>query len=264
MNEHDIFLKLHNTYEKKALRILLKEFKRISRNLPIELLTPTNAETILNLAVNESELEKTLFKVHLTIGQSYGNLEARRYRKIIREQKKWKPLALFNTKFQDFLLKYYKKFGGEQIKLLSETYIETIVSAIKEATIENETVIQMRDRIYKAVNKPDFYRWQALRIARTETTFAMNSAKQISGEVSGVTMEKVWVTAVDGRERDAHRVANDKAVEQNAFFIVGGEKMLYPGDRANGASVRNLVNCRCSFGYRAKRDSEGNIIYNDL
>lgn len=240
--------------------MLLKEFQALGKKIPYDILTPVNAEGVIGLTLNESGLEKALFKVHMTIGKSYGNLEARRYRK---EIKKFKPLPLFNEAFQLFLIQYYKDFGGENISLLTDTYIKSVVQEIISSTAENETLIKMRNRIYKTVNSPTFYKWQALRIARTETTFAMNSAKQISGEVSGLTMEKVWVTAVDGRERESHRQASGKSVLQKDFFIVGGEKMAFPGDRMNGASAGNLINCRCTFGYRAKRDAEGNLMWTD-
>ena len=253
------FLKLHSTYENKALRILLKEFRRMSAKIPFEALTKDNAENVIKITINNEELNKALFKVHLTIGKSYGNMEARRFR---REIKKWKPLPLFNEAFQRYLLKYYADFGGENITLLTDTYVQAVVSEIRKATFENETVIQMRDRIFKTVNSPNFYKWQALRIARTETTFAMNSAKQIAGEVSGLVMEKVWIAAIDDRTRPEHIEANGKAVPLNEPFIVGGERLMYPGDKSS-ASAANLVNCRCTVGNRAKRDADGNLIWTD-
>lgn len=258
--EMSSFEKLHAFYEKKALRMLLKEFQSLGKKIPYEVLTPENAEAVIKLTLNEAGLEKALFKIHLTIGKSYGNLEARRYRK---EIKKFKPLPLFNEAFQLFLTDYYQQFGGANITLLTETYISAIVTEIRKATFENETVIQMRDRIFQTVNKPNFYKWQALRIARTETTFAMNSAKVVSGEVSGLTMEKVWIGKNDGRERPSHIAMNDTAVGQNELFDLGGEKMAFPGDRSHGASAGNLINCRCTFGYRAKRDANGDLIWND-
>lgn len=258
MSLHSTFLKLHSTYERKALRMLLKEFQALGKRIPYDVLTKDNAEAVIKLTLNEAGLEKALFKIHLTIGKSYGNLEARRYRK---EIKKFKPLPLFNEAFQLFLINYYKEFGGENIVLLTETYVQSVVAEIIKGTAENETVIQMRDRIFKTVNKPNFYKWQALRIARTETTFAMNQAAQISGEVSGVVMEKVWIAAIDGRERESHRNVNGQAVPLDGFFNVGGEKMAFPGDRRNGASAKNVVNCRCASGNRAKRDANGQLIF---
>ena len=254
------WLKLHSTYENKAVRILLKEFRKMSAKIPFEALTKDNAENLIKLTINNNDLNKALFKVHLTIGKSYGNMEARRFR---REIKKWKPLPLFNEAFQKYLLQYYSDFGGENITLLTDTYVQAVVTEIRKATFENETVIQMRDRIFKTVNSPNFYKWQALRIARTETTFAMNSAKQIAGEVSGLVMEKVWIAAIDNRTRQEHIEANGKAVPLNEPFIVGGEKLMFPGDKFNGASAFNLVNCRCTFGNRAKRDSNGDLVFTD-
>ena len=256
----DNFLKLHATYENKALRILLKEFRKMSAKISYNALTKENAEAIIPFAIDEKAMQEALFKVHYTIGKSYGNLEARKLRQ---EIKKFKPLPLFNEAFQNFLLAYYAEFGGAEIKLLTSTFITAIVEEIRKATYENETVVQMRDRIYKTVNSPNFYKWQALRIARTETTFAMNRAKLISGEVSGLTMEKYWIAKIDSRTRDIHAYMNGKKVGQNELFDVGGEKMLHPGDRMNGASASNLVNCRCTFGYRAKRDANGQLIWND-
>lgn len=254
------FLKLHSTYENKAVRILLKEFRRMSGKIPFDALTKDNAESVIKLTINNEELNKALFKVHLTIGKSYGNMEARRFR---REIKRWKPLPLFNEAFQLFLLNYYKEFGGENITLLTETYVQAVVSEIRKATFENETVIQMRDRIFKTVNKPNFYKWQALRIARTETTFAMNSAKQIAGEVSGLVMEKVWISVLDNRTRDDHAFMNGKTVLLNEMFDVEGEKLSFPGDKLNGASARQLINCRCTWNSRARRDANGDLIFTD-
>ena len=260
------FLKLHSTYENKAVRILLKEFRKMSAKIPFDVLTKDNAESVIKLTINNEELNKALFKVHLTIGKSYGNMEARRFR---REIKKWKPLPLFNEAFQRYLLKYYADFGGENITLLTDTYVQAVVSEIRKATFENETVIQMRDRIFKTVNSPNFYKWQALRIARTETTFAMNSAKQIAGEVSGLVMEKVWISVFDNRTRSYakgdnfdHLEMNGKTVLLNEYFNVGGEKMAFPGDKSS-ASAGNIINCRCTWNARARRDANGNLIFTD-
>lgn len=266
MNQHDTFLKLHTLYEKKAVRMLLKEFQILGKKIPYDIITPENAEGVIGLTLNEAALEKALFKVHMTIGKSYGNLEARRYRK---EIKKFKPLPLFNEAFQKYLIDFYKREGGDRITLLTDTYIKEVVKEIEKSTELNETLIQMRDRIHRTVNSPYYYKWQAMRVARTETTFSMNAAKQVTGEVSGLTMEKVWVTAIDGRERDSHRVLNGKAIGQKEFFQVGSIKLQFPGDKTGDGkatvkqTAKELINCRCTFGYRAKRDLEGNLMWTD-
>lgn len=257
------FIQHHNAYEAKALKILLKEFRKILKSINYNNLTFDNAEALITLNIKEGDLQKALYKVHYTIGKSYGNFIARQLRADNPiQEKKWKPLPLFSDAFQQFLIAFYLRNGGELIKTLTETLVAQVVREIRNSTYENETVIQMRDRIFKTVNKPNFYKWQAMRIARTETTFAMNSAKEIAGEVSGVVLEKIWLGKNDGRERPSHIAMNNKTVGQNEMFNVGGVQMKYPGDKENGTAAET-INCRCTFGYKAKRDENGRLIFTD-
>lgn len=256
------FDKRHSIYERQFFQRLIKFFRDVANAITFGLLTEANAESVIGLYFSERQLRSILFNTQLSIGDRYGKIVGNKLNKEFRKEGFKYPL--FSEKFQGYLIKYYDDFGGENIKLLSETYTKTVVAEIRKATELGETVDQMQKRIQKVVKSPKFYKPQALRIARTETTFAMNSAKQMSGEVSGFLMEKVWSAKIDGRERDSHRVVDRTAVEQNALFNVGGEKMSFPGDKLNGASASNLINCRCSYGYRGKRDKDGQLIYVDI
>lgn len=261
--EYDTYIQHFNAYETKALKLLIAEFRKQLKTINFNNLTFENAEYVIVLNFDEESLRKILYKVHYTIGKAYGTFMAKQLRKDNPVQlKKWKPLPFFNEAFQQFLIQYYSKYGGKLIKTLSQTMTESVVSEIKNGTYENETVEEMRDRIYKTVNKRDFYLWQAMRIARTETGFAMNSAKEIAGQTSGVLMQKVWIGRNDGRERASHVRANGQKVDQNEMFSVGGVKMKHPGDRENGTAAET-INCRCTFGYEAKRDENGRLIFTD-
>ena len=53
---------------------------------------------------------------------------------------------------------------------------------------------------------------------------------------------------------DGQRVGVDEA------FSVGGEKLMFPGDRSHGASGWNIYNCRCAVrgvikGHGRKRET---------
>jgi hypothetical protein len=224
---------------------------------------------VVLLAFDEKELEKNLFKIHYTIGKQYGNLVSKQLRKDFPlEQKKWKPLPLFNEAFQNFLINYYKEKGGELIVTLNRTMADRVTQDIISGSFENESVKQMTDRMFKTVNDPKYYRWMCLRIARTETSFAMNSAKYISGDVSGVLMRKIWIGRNDGKERDSHISKNGQKVGPKEYFKFGnGVELRYPGDRdgkggrkAIGAEV---INCRCTVGFEAERDENGRLIFTD-
>lgn len=96
-------------------------------------------------------------------------------------------------------------------------------------------------------------------IAMYETQQSAEKVKQTEAGVLGgniitggvttavpVNAQKVWVTVGDGNVRPAHVTANRQKVDIMDSFIVNGEKLEYPGDMLHGASIGNVINCRCS------------------
>lgn len=94
-------------------------------------------------------------------------------------------------------------------------------------------------------------------IARTETVTAANAGGFLAALDVGLMMQKEWLGNDDGRERPAHIATNGQRVNVTDYFRVGGEEMLYPGDRtqANGleTSAANVCNCRCTVLYKPVR-----------
>lgn len=89
------------------------------------------------------------------------------------------------------------------------------------------------------------YRREA--IARTETISASNAVSQAIYRVWGVK-KKEWLAIMDDRVRTSpeggHAAANGQIRSVNMPFDVGGEQLMYPGDK--NASAKNVVNCRCT------------------
>lgn len=261
------FSKYHAIYEAMALRLLLKEFRRIFKRINFKNLSFNEAlnSAIVQLALNPLELKKILYKIDYSIAIDWGERKAK---DLLREASigigNGNPFPFYSEEFRDNVIDYYNKYGGQNITSMSETMAKAVIEEIKAGTYELETVEQMAERIQKAVNNPKFYKWQALRIARTETTFAMNSANYLVGEVSGLVMTKRWISRRDGRERESHGRANKQKVDKDDFFIVQGEKLLFPGDHQNGASASNLIQCRCCYGFEPKRDANGSLIFTDF
>lgn len=75
------------------------------------------------------------------------------------------------------------------------------------------------------------------------------TALVIGNDNQPVDMYKDWETVGDDRVRPAHRGANGQRKPVNKPFIVGGEKLMYPGDTTLGAGMANVANCRCSVIY---------------
>ncbi len=73
-----------------------------------------------------------------------------------------------------------------------------------------------------------------------------------SDKGSGV-VTKTWTSLLDGRERPAHHEAHGQKVGVSDTFTVMGEALRFPGDTSRGASLANVINCRCSAAYRMER-----------
>jgi len=83
----------------------------------------------------------------------------------------------------------------------------------------------------------------------TETQTAAEGGKAIGANARGLEV-KVWQTVQDGKVRPAHVSANGQRTTISGAFVVGGERLLHPGDRSLGASVGNVAYCRCAAIYR--------------
>lgn len=65
--------------------------------------------------------------------------------------------------------------------------------------------------------------------------------------------EKSWVTMGDGKVRDSHAEANGQKRKIDEPFTVGGYSLMHPGDTSMGASLSEVINCRCVTRYGKKR-----------
>jgi uncharacterized protein with gpF-like domain len=91
-------------------------------------------------------------------------------------------------------------------------------------------------------------------IARTEVINASNMGSYQGAAATGVATEKQWISTHDDRARPDHwNVADGGADGQVSKmedpFVVGGHKLMWPGDSSQGAPADQIINCRCTLGY---------------
>ena len=104
---------------------------------------------------------------------------------------------------------------------------------------------------------PTMNRDSAIRTARTAVTNAQNAGRMdsyVAATKMGIEMEREWVSALDARTRPEHAEADGQVVGVDEPFIVGGEKLMFPGDRSG--SGWNIYNCRCTQIARVKNVPE--------
>lgn len=99
-------------------------------------------------------------------------------------------------------------------------------------------------------NMTGMNRASAVRAARTGITTAQNAGRMdsyIAAEKMGIQIKRRWVCTKDARTRLDHGMADGQiVVGTKTPFIVGGYKMMFPGDKSLNAPGHEIYNCRCT------------------
>ena len=122
----------------------------------------------------------------------------------------------------------------------NDTTYSAIQRAVAEGERNGETIPQISRRISGAFDQARGYR--ARMIARTETISSANAAATEGARQSGQVEAKRWLSASDGRTRDAHVTADGQTVGLDDPYTVNGEQIDHPGL----GSAANAINCRCT------------------
>lgn len=123
---------------------------------------------------------------------------------------------------------------------------QQITSQITSSLLQGQSLQQTSKELLNRL--PDIGKNGAIRAARTAYTSAQNGGRMDSyaaADKMGIKVRKRWIATKDRRTRRDHGDADGQTVDWDEPFIVGGEKMMYPGDPS--ASGRNLYNCRCTM-----------------
>ena len=176
-------------------------------------------------------------------------------------------------------------FNEEIIALMQEYYGIDLLNDAEDISTYTREIIQktliqaasegwsIADVVRKIKNNPELGPMRARRIARTETVTAANGAAMIYAKKSGYQMDKIWLSIQDKRTRHNqwanHYTIDGLTVPYEEPFKLESKKlgdiyMQQPGVRTqeNGLPVpaSEVVNCRCTVAFKAKRDNQGRII----
>lgn len=157
-------------------------------------------------------------------------------------------------------------FSAELIQNIGDDLRKTINTQLRLSTLAQQTPFQAmknvtdalgikaKDGVWGRRNRPEVVRGVAARaetIVRTEMTRIFNLAQSSQQQQAAQTvpeLRKRWVATGDGRTRDshlrAHRRYNRNPIPIDKPFIVGGAKLMFPGDPRGPAS--ETINCRCT------------------
>ena len=265
-NYRKSWLRAHKAYEKRVFGIMRRAFIDMTNKIPYESLTERTYKSIIQISVFNYQIENAYFDLYNQIGLMHG----KRIGKVInKDLKDFNPIV-FENAYSKGLYQWILNNVGYRITTVRNTYIKFIQDIIAEGFSNGKTIVQIAKEIKELVGKRSFYRWQSLRIARTETTAAANRGASIAGTSSRVVLDKIWISAQDNRtrrkpdDRFDHYHMNLQKVPLNDGFNVQGEVLEYPGSpvtiNGNPSSSGNVINCRCTIAQVPRRDRNGRIV----
>ena len=153
-----------------------------------------------------------------------------------------------------------KFLAGRQnaIGEINRNTFNSLMTELQDGLAGGESYQQLADRV------KDVYRHasdeRAETIAITETNIAVNSGRFAGMKRAGVEL-KGWGVSTLSNIRPAHQAAGEAyqdGIPIDEPFVVGGERLMHPGD-PNG-SPGNVINCRCfTFAVLPKKSQISNL-----
>ena len=164
------------------------------------------------------------------------------------------------------LLIFFASRAGDQAQIITDTNQKDIKASIaaglqmaQDGVAEGRLVSQQEVAVLAGAALSRKLAPRAQAIATFETQTAAETAKATEADVLSfqtpnipvgpardIGISKTWVTQGDEKVRAAHVGADFQEQDMNTPFTVSGELLRYPGDTSLGATIGNVINCRCS------------------
>ena len=236
--------KLRVRQEVQAYRIVRRNVLAIVNRIPFANMAKLTYKDLIAGNISEAQIRTMYLEI-------YNALIGTQYRRTARQLKA-------DIDFERVINQWLQTNAGLRIVSVHQTLIESIIKVIADGYENNLSVADITCNLQ---NKFGWFKAQALRIARTETTTATNLATVLVAENSEYQLQKTWISAQDNRTRRPpkspydHLDMNGVTVDAERPFFVGGEELEYPG-APNGAAG-NIINCRCKVVFTIKEDENG-------
>ncbi len=239
--------------EQNAFRIVRKHIRKIIKDIPFTNMSKSTYNALIVGNIPKEKIEKMYFDLYETVGEPiYNSVD-----------KKLKRVKLFGDNlFNELMNLWLQQNAGQNIVSVHSTLIQSILDTISQGYEQN---LSTQD-IARLLEQQGYFRYQSLRIARTETTTITNASTIMAGNSSNLVMDKVWISAQDNRTRRPpkgnfdHYHMNGVTVPYESDFNVSGEMLSFPGDQTNGetrTSGGNVINCRCKVALVPRVDKDG-------
>jgi len=226
-------------------RLLRAEYRKAARGIELDAsLSVTEAAALAAMAAHEDITLRTLQRTYQRTIRPFGAVSLQALGKYAAENPvQHEPL------FDRLARQWTETSGLNASRTIAETTRADVRAVIAKLQAEGATVRE----IAKAVRIAGDVRSQvrASTIAITEVHNAAMYASDEAARSTGLRLVKEWLAVEDSRVRPDHAGADGQVRDMDEPFLVGGVRMMRPGDPA--APANQVIRCRCSVAYREKR-----------
>lgn len=169
----------------------------------------------------------------------------------------WKSPRRFDALWRSALEQWLRLHGATFVQDINRTTRKDLMKILNKASEANLT----EQEVYRLLISSNIPNIRAARIARTETTRAVNAGILLGGASLPYETMKEWITAEDEVVRDSpfsHRSLHGTIIPLSASFN-NGEDIRFPGDPL--ASGENVINCRCMLRILPNLDNNRKPIF---
>jgi len=227
--------RLRTPYRRQYYKVLNRYFKEFANK--VEIAYQTRSQIMLDM-----ELRKQADKLKLILTTLYRSVAYA-----------FKDYALgrffskdFDDDFEEQLAAFVALNTGVWVADIDETTRKRLAKVIDNSYANGLSVEATGVALRNTVIGMGIYR--ANLISRTEVHRVAGFANEAVAEnmnIDGTVKE--WVAIQDARTRLSHSIAAGQRVPLESDFVVGGERLKYPGDPKGSAG--NTINCRCASIY---------------
>lgn len=148
--------------------------------------------------------------------------------------------------WKQIVLDWLAHLAGQKISSILDTTRTDVRNALQAGVAAGEGIPKLVKRLLVLGT---FSRDRAEKISRTEVIAASNLGSQAAARSTGLKLDHAWLATRDSRTREAHAEADGQRVALDKPFIVGGQKLMFPGDTSLGATGAMVIRCRCTEVY---------------
>lgn len=198
---------------------------------------------LAGMLVTKAPMETAYKTVYTRVGTLHAAWTMRRINQLGRSVKSGP--GFFSEQWNKLMSLFYTNHSASRVSDVTETTREKIRKVLDDSS--DLPISQQATYITDTLGDPDFTRYRALMIARTESTTAANYGASLGNEDADYLTAKQWLAVLDSNTRPNHVDANGQTVANTDYFEVGSSLMYYPGDIS--APAAEVVNCRCTLAY---------------